>query len=139
MPHSLTIIVTATVHAPVDKVWKYYTKPDHIVHWNYAVDEWHCPWAKNDLKIGGKFTYRMEAKDGSSGFDFEGIYDEIIHHQKITYTMPNGRQAITTFEEINGKTIVTIAFDAETINPAEMQKAGWQAILDHFKEYTETH
>jgi len=131
------ITVEATIAAATDKVWNYWTKPEHITHWNFASDEWQCPRAENDLRVGGKYLARMEAKDGSFGFDFEAIYDEVIDQKKITYTMTDGRQATTTFEDLGGATKVTTTFDAEGEHDAEMQRAGWQAILDNFKKYTE--
>ncbi|ANE50823.1 SRPBCC family protein [Flavisolibacter tropicus] len=133
------IKVAATIAADIKKVWDYYTQPEHITKWNFADESWHCQAAENDLKVGGKLKSRMEAKDGSFGFDFEAVYDEVNEHKKITYTIADGRQATTEFEDLGGKTQVTIVFDAENANPEEMQKAGWQAILDNFKKYTETH
>lgn len=131
------IIVTATVGANTAKVWDAWTDPQHITKWNFASDDWCCPTAENDLRPGGKYKARMEAKDGSWGFDFEAIYDEVIDQQKISYTMPDGRQATTIFEDADGTTKVTTTFDAETENSEEMQKAGWQAIIDNFRKYTE--
>lgn len=131
------ITIEATVAADTDKVWDTWTQPEHITKWNFASDDWHCPKAENDLRTGGKFTSRMEAKDGSFGFDFEGIYDEVDDRKTITYTMPDGRQATTHFEDLGEKTKVTTTFDAETVNDVEMQRAGWQAILNNFKSYVE--
>lgn len=131
------ITIETTISSDVRKVWDYWTKPEHITKWNFAADDWHCPRAENDLRVGGKLSSRMEAKDGSFGFDFEAIYDEVIEHKKISYTMTDGRQAITDFENNNGKTKVSTTFDAENENPVEMQKSGWQAILDNFKKYVE--
>ncbi|MBX5439181.1 MAG: SRPBCC family protein [Thermoflavifilum sp.] len=133
------ITVQTTVDAPMQQVWDYWSLPEHIMQWNHALDSWHCPFAENDLRVGGKFRYRMEAKDGTMGFDFEGVYDEVIPFTKISYTMPDGRRAITTFEDLNGQIQVTTTFDAEQVNPLQMQKAGWQAILDNFKNYVEMH
>ena len=132
------IKIEAMIAATPDKVWEYWTKPEHIVNWNFASDDWHCPKATNDLKVGGKYIARMEAKDGSFGFDFESTYDEVIEHQKIVYTMGDGRVATTLFEKTGDKTKVTTLFDAEKENPEEMQRAGWQSILDNFKKYAET-
>jgi uncharacterized protein YndB with AHSA1/START domain len=131
------ITVEGSIQAPVEKVWDLWTKPEHITQWNFADDSWHCPKAENDLRVGGKYSARMEAKDGSFGFDFEAIYDEIIDQKKITYTMTDGRQATTYFENLDGNTKVTTTFDAESENPLEMQKEGWQAILNNFKKYVE--
>lgn len=108
------------------------------MNWNFAGDDWHCPSAEVDLKQGGKFSSRMEAKDGSFGFDFWGIYDEIIPQEKIKYTMGDGRKAVVRFTEVNGNTLVEIDFEPENMNPEEMQQEGWQAILNHFKEYAES-
>lgn len=132
------IIVEATINVETNKVWNYCTKPEHITNWNFANDEWQCPKAESDLTVGGKYFTRMEAKDGSFGFDFEAIYDEVIDQKKITYTMTDGRQSTTTFENLSGTTKVITIFDAENSNPIEMQQQGWQAILNNFKKYAET-
>lgn len=131
------VTIEATVSAPPQKVWSYWTNPEHITKWNFASDDWQCPSASNDLKVGGKYSARMEAKDGSFGFDFEATYDEVVDQKKITYTMDDGRQATTEFEALGDKTKVTTTFDAEGENSIEMQKQGWQAILNNFKSYTE--
>ena len=132
------ITVESTISAEPKKVWDYWTKPEHITKWNFASDDWHCPRAVNDLKVGGKMNSRMEAKDGSFGFDFEAIYDEVVDQKKITYTMGDGRQATTDFENLGGKTKLRTTFDAEDQNPVEMQKGGWQAIMNNFKKYVES-
>jgi uncharacterized protein YndB with AHSA1/START domain len=132
------ITVEATVSANTKKVWDCYTKPEHITKWNFASDDWHCPSAENDLRAGGKLKSRMEAKNGSFGFDFEAIYDEVITQKKITYTMLDGRRATTDFENSGNKTKITIVFDAEIQNSVELQRNGWQAILDNFKKYVES-
>lgn len=132
------ITIDVTVAADDKKVWDYWTEPEHIKKWNFAADDWHCPKAENDLRVGGKLKSRMEAKDGSFGFDFEATYTEVIEHKKIVYTMTDGRQATTTFDDVGGETEITIVFDAENENPVEMQKGGWQAILNNFKKYTES-
>ena len=132
-----TITITATVAANPSKVWAYWTKPEHIVKWNFASDDWHCPTAENNLSVGGTYNARMESKDGSMGFNFIAVYTQVIEPQKIAYTMADGRQATTTFENDEGKTKVTTTFDAESTNPIDLQKAGWQAILNNFKQYVE--
>lgn len=132
-----TIQIEASITAPPSKVWAYWTEPQHITKWNFAVPEWQCPSASNDLRVGGKYAARMEAKDGSFGFDFEAIYDEVIPQKKLTYTMTDGRKVTTQFEQQGNATVVTTVFVAETQNPIEMQKSGWQSILDNFKKYTE--
>ena len=131
------ITISANVTANPEKVWQYWTQPKHIVNWNFASDDWHCPKSENDLRPGGKMNTRMEAKDGSFGFDFEAVYDEVIDRKKISYTMGDGRRAITVFEDLGNKTQITTTFDAEGTHPLEMQKNGWQAILDNFRKYTE--
>ncbi len=132
------IMVTATINAGSQKVWDYYVNPEHITQWNFADPSWHCPSAANDMRVGGKYKARMEAKDGSFGFDFEAIYDEIVEGKKLTYTMLDGRQATVDFKNNGEQTDVVVAFDAENQNPEEMQKGGWQAILNNFKAYTES-
>ncbi len=132
------ITITNHVHAEVKKVWDNYTDPEHIVKWNFADPSWKCPSASNDMRVGGKYSARMEAKDGSFGFDFEAIYDEVIDGKKFTYTMPDGRQVTVLFNENGSQTDIVITFDPEGQNSIEIQKNGWQAILDNFKKYTET-
>lgn len=131
------ITVAATINAPVEKVWEYWTEPEHIKKWNSASDDWHTPHAENDLRTGGRFSSRMEARDGSMGFDFGGIYDEVKIHEQIDYTMGDGRQVNIVFSGEGNHTDVTETFDAESTNPVAMQQAGWQSILDNFKRYTE--
>ncbi len=133
----MKVSIEATVAANINKVWDYWTQPGHIVNWNFASDDWQCPRSENDLRPGGKMNTRMEAKDGSFGFDFEAVYDEVINHNKISYTMGDGRQAITTFESVGDKTKITTDFDPEATHPVEFQKGGWQAILNNFKKYVE--
>lgn len=131
------IRIEATISTTLPKVWQYWTEPNHIINWNFAVPEWCCPRASNDLKVGGKYSARMEAKDGSFGFDFEAIYDEVVDQNKIAYTLSDGRKVITSFEQLETVTKVTTIFDAENQNPVEMQKSGWQSILNNFKRYAE--
>lgn len=132
------ITIETTIAAPVERVWRAYTTPEEITQWNFASDDWCCPSAEADLRIGGRYKARMEAKDGSFGFDFEAIYEELDPQQTITLAMSDGRKARTTFGAVAGGTRVTTVFDAETQNSIEMQRAGWQAILDNFKAYVET-
>lgn len=135
---SKTIItIENTVHAPVAKVWKLWTGPEHIIKWNNASDDWHTLSAENDLRVGGKFSSRMEAKDGSFGFDFWGIYDAVKTNELIEYTLGDGRKVVVHFTGKDDQTKVVSTFEAEDTNPIEMQKGGWQAILDNFKKYTE--
>jgi uncharacterized protein YndB with AHSA1/START domain len=132
------VIIEAVISAGSKKVWEYYTLPAHITKWNFASDDWHCPEAENDLRPGGKYRARMEAKDGSFGFDLEAVYDQVIDGKKISFTMTDGRKVDIEFQDMSGRTKVTTAFDPETENPVEMQRDGWQAILNNFKKYTET-
>jgi len=135
--NTVKITVSATINAPLEKVWDSYTNPIHIVNWNFADPSWHCPYAENNLQIGGKYKARMEARDGSFGFDFEGTYSDVIEKEKITYAMDK-REVTTLFKNSNNQTEVITTFDAEDENPIELQKNGWQMILTNFKNYTET-
>jgi uncharacterized protein YndB with AHSA1/START domain len=132
------ITVESTVNAPVEKVWEFWTSPEHITQWNSASPDWHTPRAENDLRVGGKFSSRMEAKDGSFGFDFGGVYDEVIENEQIAYTMGDGRRVSVTFHADGDQVHIAETFDAETQNSVELQRSGWQAILDNFKKYTES-
>jgi len=132
------ITVQIQVHAPVHIVWDYWVDPEHIMKWNTASDEWHTPSAVNDLRPGGHFNYRMEAKDTSMGFNLEGTYDNVEINKQIDYTMVDGRQVHILFENNDAdNTVITETFDAESQNPVEIQRGGWQAILDRFKYYVE--
>ena len=131
------ITVANTIDAPVEKVWEFWTKPEHITKWNHASDDWHSPRAQNDLRVGGSFSARMEAKDGSMGFDFGGVYDAVRENEQIAYTMGDGRQVEVHFSKDGNGTRVEETFDAETTNSVELQKSGWQMILDNFKAYSE--
>lgn len=132
------IKIDITILAPVEKVWDYFNAPEHITKWNFAHESWHCPSAENDLQVGGKLKTRMEAKDGSFGFDLVGIYDEIVPFQLIKYHLEDGRKVEVWFEKIDEDTTkVTEIFDPETQNPVEMQRDGWYKILDNFHKYVE--
>jgi uncharacterized protein YndB with AHSA1/START domain len=131
------ITITATISADRNKVWDYYTLPEHITKWNFASDEWHCPKATNDLILGGKYYARMEAKQGDMGFDFEAFYIDIIGNKKLSYRMSDGREVNILFKDLNPSTEIEITFDAESLNSLELQKNGWQAILNNFKKYVE--
>ncbi|SMC86566.1 SRPBCC family protein [Primorskyibacter flagellatus] len=131
------VTIEATIDAPVERVWKNYTTPADITQWNFASDDWCCPSAEADLKVGGAYKARMEAKDGSFGFDLEAVYEEIEPHEALTMAMSDGRKARTTFESAGGKTTVTTTFDAEDQNSIDMQRDGWQAILYNFKRHVE--
>ena len=133
------LTVENTINAPVEKVWEYWTKPEHITQWNNASDDWHTPWAKNDLRQGGSFSARMEAKDGSMGFDFGGVYDAVKPNEYIEYTLGDGRKVKIFFTSKGNTTKVVESFEAENTHSLEMQQGGWQAIMDNFKKYTEAH
>ena len=132
------ITVQTTIRADIDKVWQYWTTPEHIINWNFASNEWCCPSAENDLRPNGKFSSRMEAKDGSLGFDFTGTYTEVIEKELIAYTMEDGRAVKINFSNNGNEVTLRETFDAEEINTGEKQRAGWQAILENFKTYVET-
>lgn len=134
----MTITVENTIDSPTETVWECYTLPEHITKWNNASLDWHTPRAENDLRVGGKFLSRMEAKDGSAGFDFWGIYGEVEVNKLIKYTMGDGRKVEVVFAGDDEQTKVIINFEAENENSVEMQRGGWQAILDNFKKYVET-
>lgn len=134
---TIKITIQAIFSADRQKVWDYYTNPDHITKWNFAIDTWHCPAASNDMRVGGKYLARMDAKDGSFGFDFEAIYIKVTEGEKFTYTMTDKRVVEAIFKKIGDKTELTIIFDAESKNPVDMQGQGWQSILNSFKKYTE--
>ena len=132
------ITISATVNATPEKVWHYWNLPEHVTQWNQATPDWHCPKVSSDLRVGGKFSATMAAKDGSFSFDFEGTYTEVIPNQLLRYTMPDGRKVEVNFAGEGNSTIITETFDPETENPIEMQEAGWQMILNSFKSYAES-
>jgi len=134
---SKKVTVKALVAAPVERVWQLWNTPGDIIKWNTASPDWHTISAENDLRPGGAIRSRMEAKDGSFGFDFEGVYDEVRTHEFLSYSLADGRRVEITFTAEGNATAVTETFDAEGENPIEMQRAGWQAILDNFKKYAE--
>ncbi len=134
-----TIIgVETQVAAPIEKVWKYWTEPIHIIHWNFASDDWCVPSATNNLIAGGEFSFRMEAIDGSFGFDLKGVYDLVDIHKRIEYTLADGRKVKIDFTTAQSKCKVVESFEAESENSEELQRGGWQAILNNFKKYTES-
>lgn len=134
------ITVKTTINTSIEKAWEFWTKPEHIIHWNFASSDWCCPKADNNLKAGGHFNWRMEPKDGTMGFDFEGTYNTIVPYKHILYTLQDNRQVAITFTTQNDHTVtISETFDPETINSAELQQAGWQAILNQFKTYAESH
>lgn len=132
------ITINTSVNAPIGNVWKSFTTPSDIVHWYNASEDWHTPHAKNDLKEGGRFNYRMESKDKKYGFDFGGVYTKVILDTRIDYILDDGRKVSNTFSPANDGIIVTITFEAEHTNTEEQQRDGWQAILDNFRKYVES-
>jgi len=132
------LTVQVTVDSPLEKVWKFWTEPKHIIHWNNASEDWHTPKAENDLRVGGKFLSRMEAKDGSMGFDFIGVYTKVEQLRQIEYTLEDDRKVQITFSAEGDKTTVTETFEAEQENTLELQQFGWQSIMNNFKQYVET-
>ena len=139
IPEKTVIIVETTVHAPIEAVWKLWTEPFHIIHWNNASDDWLTTRTENDLRVDGRFLSRMEARDGSHGFDFSGKYTRVDLHKQIESTLDDGRNVQVLFLPRGNMTAVTEAFEAEQENSVELQKEGWQAILNNFKKYVEAH
>lgn len=131
------ITVEVLINVPIEKIWKYWTEPEHIRNWYFASDDWCAPSAENNLRVGGLFKTRMEAKDGSAGFDFEGTYTVVEENKKIEYVIIGGRRVGIEFVKQDGGYKVVETFEAEDENPLEMQKNGWQAILNSFKSYVE--
>lgn len=132
-----SVTIHTTINAPIAEVWARWTQPEHMTQWTFASDDWESPTATNDLRVGGTFTTRMQAKDGSVGFDFGGTYTSVEEHAHIAYDMEDGRHVDVRFESVDGAVRITETFDLETQNPADMQRAGWQAILENFKKYVE--
>lgn len=135
---SEVITIETTVNRPIERIWETWNEPRHIIHWGFASDDWHVPAAQNDLRVNGTFNYRMEAKDGSEGFDFSGVYTEIVPNKRIAYVLGDGRKVSIEFTEAGNATKINQSFEAENEYPPEYQKEGWQSILNNFKNYTET-
>ncbi len=132
-----TLTVEVIVKAAINKVWLYFTQPEHIIHWNHASIDWHCPKASNVLKLGEKFSYTMASKDGSMSFDFNGTYTDLFTHERICYTLEDGRKVEVHFRAEGETTVVKEIFEPEQENTLELQQTGWQSILTNFKNYTE--
>lgn len=132
------ITIQTTITLPPEKVWEYWTGPEHIVKWAFASDDWEAPRAENDVRVGGRFVTVMAAKDGGTSFDFSGVYTVVVPAERLEYEMGDGRNVTVQFERVEGGTKVTQTFDPEDTNPIEMQRAGWQSILDNFKKYAES-
>ena len=133
-----TIEISTVVDSSIEKAWTYWTEPEHIQNWTFASPDWHCPKAESELKEGGRFSSRMEAKDGSMGFDFGGNYTKIVPNSTLEYTLDDGREVTIKFSEDNGKTKIVETFEPENQNPLNLQRQGWQAILNNFKIYVES-
>lgn len=131
------ITVQTTINTTLEKVWKFWTQPEHVMQWNNASNDWHCPKATNDLKVGGKFSYTMAAKDGSMSFDFEGDYSKVEAFSLIEYHIIDGRKVIVQFEKTENGVQIIESFDPENVHSEELQRDGWQAILNNFKNHTE--
>ena len=131
------ITIEANIQATPEQVWQCWTLPEHITKWNQASDDWHTPHAENDLRVGGRFSSRMESKDGKYGFDFWGVYDLVEPFHRLNYTIGDGRTVQITMEPVGGGTYVVETFEAEGEHSVELQRQGWQAILDNFKRYVE--
>lgn len=135
---SNAITVETTVKAPIETVWDCFNNPEHITQWCQASDDWHAPYSENDLRVGGKLKTTMAAKDGSFQFDFEAVYSEVVPNKRIAYTLGDGREVEIDFIPTDSGVHIRETFDPETMNPEEMQRGGWQAILDSFKRHTES-
>ena len=132
------ITVETVVNAPLEKAWKFFNEPEHITQWAFASDDWHAPYAENDVRTNGKFKTTMAAKDGSFSFDFEGVYTSVVPNKSIAYAMPDSRQVKVEFTTQGTGTKVTETFDPESENSLDMQRAGWQAILDNYRKHVES-
>ena len=133
----VSITVETTVAVSPELAWAYWTEPRHITQWNQASDDWHTPSAEQDLRVGGRFSSRMESRDGKFGFDFWGIYDAVEPYRLIAYTIGDERKVSVLFDAVRGGTQITETFEAETENSVDLQRTGWQAILDSYKRYVE--
>ena len=139
MPNQTPIAIQCSINGELSQVWNYWTDPSYITNWYFASEDWHCPNAENDLRKDGRFRIVMAAKDGSFGFDFEGTYLEVISQSVIEYILEDDRKVLTTFEKTGEGILVRQVFDPEHENPVEIQKGGWQSILNNFKKYVESH
>lgn len=138
-PKKIFVTVQSTIDAPLNTVWEKWTTPTDIMQWNHASDDWHCPDAGQDLRKGGRFFFTMASKDGNHSFVLGGVYDEVTPNSRLAYTLDDGREVTVTFKTKGNKTVVTEKFEAEGIHPVELQRAGWQAILDNFAKYVTSH
>jgi len=131
------ITVKVLVKKPKEEVWTYFTRPEHIIHWNFASFDWHCPSAKNELKPGGRFSYTMASKDGKFQFDFCGTFKDVFYLKYISYKLDDGRFVEINFDEMPKGTLITETFEPENVFPVELQRLGWKSILKNFKHYVE--
>ena len=125
------------VNCNIKTTWRFWNMPEHIIKWNYASEDWHTTFAEIDLQVGGKFLSRMEAKDGSGGFDFSGVYDKVKQQELIESTLDDGRRVTIVFTDLGEQTLIEQSFETESENSIELQRFGWQAILNNFKKYAE--
>ena len=132
-----TITIKTTLETSLEKVWNKFSQPEHIVKWNFASDDWHCPKAENHLEVGKDFVYTMAAKDGSVSFDFTGTYQEVTPLKRMIYTIADGRKVTVKFDQMDDTIILTENFEPENIHPIDLQRGGWQSILDNFKKNVE--
>lgn len=132
------VTIETTIDKPTDEVWKVWTTPEHIVNWNFATPEWHCPSAEQKLKVGGNLKYHMAAKDGSMAFDYKGTFTSIIPNELLEYTLDDERKVSVSFSEENVSCKIVQSFEVEDENSIDMQRQGWQAILNNFKNYVES-
>ncbi|MBP6557929.1 MAG: SRPBCC domain-containing protein [Flavobacterium sp.] len=131
-----TITVKTTLSTSLEDVWNKFTQPEHIINWNFASYDWHCPKAKNHLEVGQNFVFTMASKDGEMSFDFVGTYQEVVPLKKLVYLIADGRKVTVKLDVMNNQVILTENFEPENIHSVELQRGGWQSILDNFKKYT---
>jgi len=132
------IVIETRVAAPSTRAWHHWVHPCSIEQWNAASDDWHCPRAVNDLRVGGTFSYQMAARDGSAAFEFTGTFTEVEPNKVLACRLDDGRTVRVSFQEADGHTLVTESFEPESVHSIELQRAGWQAILDRFKAFVES-
>ena len=137
MTDNTLLTVQTLLKCDLARAWSAYTDPQAIVQWNFAAPEWHCPRADNDLRVGGMLRTRMEAKDGSMGFDFEGTYTEVVPLQRLAYALGEDRLVLAVFSDSDGQTQLTVSFTPDGSFPADYQIEGWQAILNNYKAFAE--
>jgi uncharacterized protein YndB with AHSA1/START domain len=132
------VTVAVSVQASPERAWKAFTSPTSVTEWNFASTDWYCPRAQNDLREGGTFCYRMEARDGSFGFDFEGRFLELSPPARLRYSLGEDREVVVQFTQEGERTLVSQSFTPESIHSLEQQRVGWQSILENYKKHVET-